>query len=62
LTEKRGLFLGVLAAKRGFRAKKMTLFFAFFAFFAFLASAKHYGSRISGGGNPPKKIIPKRLW
>jgi hypothetical protein len=61
LTEKTGLFSGVLAAKQGFCAGKMKLFFAFFHIFMVFAFASRCGPATSGGRNPPKKIVPKNL-
>jgi hypothetical protein len=61
LTEKNGLFLGVLAAKQGVRAKKITLFFAFFYFCVLLAFASRCAPVTSGGRSPSKKIVPKNL-
>jgi hypothetical protein len=61
LTEKKGVFWGCFAEKRGWARKKITLFFAFSPFFANFAAASRCASGGSGGGRAAKKIVPKTL-
>jgi hypothetical protein len=62
LTEKKGVFWGCFAEKRGSALKKIALFFEFSRFFGIFATARRWRARRCGGGNPPKKIVPKNLW
>jgi hypothetical protein len=61
LTEKTGLFWGVLAAKSMFREIKIEFVFEFWRFFKIFCVASHCRQGINGGSGPPKKIIPKSL-
>jgi hypothetical protein len=61
LTEKTGLFLGVLAAKTMFWKIKIEFAFEFWRFFKIFRVASYCGAVITIDPDPPKKIIPKSL-
>jgi len=58
---KKGLFLGVLAGKRGFRAEKKHFILHFFMFLWFVAFVSSWVSVSFGKFTPLKKIVPKNL-
>jgi hypothetical protein len=61
LTAKRGLFLGVLAGKQGFRAGKKAFYFALFHVFVVFFFRKLLSVRIFRNMCGSKKIVPENL-
>ena len=61
LTEKAGLFLGVLAAKSMFLEIKNEFAFEFWRFFKIFRVASRCNAVINIDREPSKKIIPKSL-
>jgi hypothetical protein len=61
LTEKRGLFWGVLAAKPMFLETKNEFAFVFWRFFEIFCAASCCKAAINIHSDPLKKIIPKSL-
>jgi hypothetical protein len=61
LTEKTGLFWGVLTAKSMFHEMKIEFAFVFLRFLENFCIASHCRQGINIDSGPPKKIVPKSL-